>query len=145
MAGTINVKAREIRKQGADHASMIEVHVQAIADAASSYTFPTVILRETLPGMFGLDLVGFKLYSVTAYHGATGPTDASDLTITDVNGIDLLGARGTDLIDETSETSCCAGSTNTEMPMPITGPITITLTGNSVASAVVNLKLLFVE
>lgn len=133
MAGTIMANAKTIK-------NIIEVALICAADAAAA-TFTATVLNS-LPGM--PDILGYYLYSVKAWPGATAPTDASDLTITDKDGIDLLGGRGTDLIDATTMTSCCAGSVANAMPMPVMGPITINITNNAVNAAVINLKLLFV-
>jgi hypothetical protein len=143
MAGTIVAQAKKIKRAGsALPCDMIEVHLLCSCEAAAA-TFTSRVL-QSLAGMAGFDIMGFYLYHVKVWPGATAPTDASDLTLTDQDGVDLLGARGTDLIDETSLTSCCAGSTNTEMPMPITGPITINISNNAVNAAIINIKLLFV-
>jgi hypothetical protein len=142
MAGTIIATTRGIKKVGSPYKyDMIEVRLLCTCEAAAA-TFTSVVLN-TLSGVVGYDLVGYKLYSVKAFPGSTGPTDATDLTITDVDGVDLLGARGTNLIMEATKTSCCAGSASSEMPMPITGPITINISNNAVNAAVINLKLLF--
>ena len=133
MAGTILANAKTIK-------GIIEVALVCEADAAAA-TFTAAVINN-LPGM--PDILGMKLYNVKVCPGVTAPTDASDLTITDADGIDLLGARGTDLIDSASMTSCCAGSSGTEMPMPVMGPITINITNNVVNAAVIKMKLLFV-
>jgi hypothetical protein len=133
MAGTIVANAKIIK-------GMVEITLDCRADAAAA-TFDAVVLN----GLSGVpDILGLKLYNVKAWPGSTAPTDATDLTITDAEGIDILGGRGTDLIDATTMTSCCAGSINTEMPMPIMGPITINITNNAVNAAVIKIKLLFV-
>jgi len=143
MAGTIRANARGIKREGSPNQyDMIEVHLLCSAEAAAA-TFTSRVL-QSLAGMANFDITGYSLYNVKVFPGATAPTDASDLTITDVDGVDLLGARGTDLIDASSMTSCCAGSTNTEMPMPVTGPITINISNNAVNAAIINIKLLFV-
>jgi hypothetical protein len=143
MAGTILAFPRGIKKEGSPlKYDMIEVALHCTCDAAAA-TFTAVVIN-TLSGMANFNLEGYKLYNAKVAPGSTAPTDASDFTITDVDGIDLLGGRGTDLIDATSCTSCCAGSANTEMPMPITGPITLTISNNAVNAAVIKIKLLFV-
>jgi hypothetical protein len=134
MAGTITASVNTFK-------TMTEVKLRCAADAAAA-TFTATVLGS-LPGM--PDLRGLFLYSVKAYPGSPAPTDASDLTITDQDGIDLLGGRGVDLIDNTTMTSVCAGTPITDMPMPVTGPLTINITNNVVNAAVIHLKLLFVS
>jgi hypothetical protein len=87
------------------------------------------------------DIRGLKLYSVKGIPGDTPPTDATDLTITDEYGVDLLGGKGTDVIDETSKTWIPAGPANYTLPALITGNITATITNNSVNSATFTLVL----
>lgn len=90
------------------------------------------------------DIRGLKLYSVKAYPGSTAPTDATDLTITDEYGVDLLGGKGTDVIDSTSKTWTLVGPSGSYSPALITGNITVTITNNAVNSAVTTLILEFV-
>jgi len=142
MAGKINATYKGIRRKGADHDSMIEVRLECTADSAAA-TYPAYTLKSK--GGNTIDLTGYFLYSAKAWPGATAPTDATDLTITDIDGVDLLGGRGTDFIDATSKTSTSAGTLVTDMPMPITSNLTITITNNAVNSAVCYIKLLFIE
>lgn len=137
MAGTIELQYTQITDK------LIEVKALCTADA-SAHTFPATVISPR-PVNSDVDLVGWKLYGVLAVPGALGPTDDTDLTLTDLDGVDLLGARGTNLIDETAKTSCCAGTALTDMPMPVTGPITITISNNSVDSAVTTLKIMFIK
>lgn len=137
MAGTITLSYQNISPK------IIEVTAVCTADAGDN-SFPATVVTPRPSSNPGMDLVGWYLYAVHAKPGSTAPTDASDLTVTNLDGLDLLGGRGTDLLDATSITSCAAGSTVTAMPMPITGPVTLNLSNNSIASAIVTLKLLFV-
>lgn len=137
MAGTVDLVYRQITD------SLIEVKATGTCEAAAA-TWPATVLSHR-PENDNIDLTGWYLWLVTAWPGGTAPTDASDLTITDLDGIDILGGRGTNLLDATSLTSTCAGTTTTDMPMLITGPVTLNLSGNSVNAAIVYLKLLFVK
>lgn len=110
---------------------------------ASNGSYPATVLNPLAVDSNGssYDIRGLKLYSVKAYPGGTAPTDATDATITDEFGIDLLGGKGANLIDATSKTWIPAGPANYAFPALITGNITLTITNNSVNSAVTTIVL----
>ena len=101
-------------------------------------TYPATVMnalaKDSNSNLF--DIRGMKIYSVKAYPGTTAPTDATDLTLTDEYGIDLLGGKGADLIDATTKTFIPSGPGAFAQPALITGNVTINITNNSVASAV---------
>jgi hypothetical protein len=137
-AGIITGSIKRIQTQQG-RPQIVEIVLTCTA-SADDHTFPETIVN-TLANISTWDLRGLKLYSVKAYPGATAPTDATDVTITDVYGIDLLGGKGTDLIDATSKTWIPIGPAGYALPALITGNITVNITNNSVNSAVVNLVL----
>lgn len=104
-------------------------------------TIPTTVIN-TLTNVVAYRLTGTDLTFVQAYPGAVLPTDASDITIT-MDGVDILGGRGTNLIDATSYTSCAPGTVSAVGDVPITGNITLNLSNNSVASSVFYVILTF--
>ena len=83
-----------------------------------------------------------SLYTVGAYPGGTAPADATDLTITQ-DTIDILGAKGANLIDATTAEITWAGSSTQDFAVPIVGDITANITNNSVDSAVSYIVLIF--
>lgn len=136
--GTITGTLERIQtQQGRPQIVEIVLTCTASADNAS---YPATVVN-TLSGISTWDLRGLKLYSVKAIPGGTAPTDESDLTITDEYGVDLLGGKGTNLIDATSKTWTPAGPSNYALPALITGNITVNITNNAVNSAVVTLVL----
>lgn len=144
MAGTITgVLARMPVKTGRPTVAKLVLTCTADADAA---TYPATVINPLAVTSDGrtFDLRGLKLYSVKAYPGETAPTDATDLTVTDEFGVDLIGGRGTNLIDATDKTWTPAGPASYNFPALVTGNITVTITNNSVKSAVVTLVLEFV-
>ena len=76
-------------------------------------------------------------WGITTDPGATAPTDAYDVCVTDETGLELLG--GTAGASSTDGNGMNRDTTNTEFaqanpyPIPIDGPITVTITaaGNS--------------
>lgn len=108
------------------------------AGDANAGLFPATVINPLAVDSAGslFDIRGLKIYSVKAYPGATAPTDATDVTITDEYSVDLLGGKGTDLVDATSKTWIPAGPANYAFAALITGNITVNITNNSVASAV---------
>jgi len=86
---------------------------------------------------------GWFLLKIAVNPGATAPTVDSDLTLTDGDGIDILDGNGTDLIHNT-DSKATYGQVD---GMPITQPVqdawTLTITNNSVNSAIIVIKLTF--
>lgn len=113
------------------------------AGDANAHLFPATVINTLAVDSDGnsFDIRGLKLYSVKAYPGATAPTDATDATITDEFGIDLLGGKGANLIDASSKTWIMAGPPDSYMPALIMGDITLTISNNSVDSAVTTIIL----
>ncbi len=136
MAGTITATIERFEVGGRPSAKII---LLCTADAALA-TFPATIINA-LDNISKYDLRGMFLSEVKTIPGATGPTDDTDFTITDEYGIDLLTTRGTNAIDNaTKNWIASGGSSNYPMPL-ITGNITLTITNNSVNSAVVTVVL----
>ena len=108
------------------------------AGDADAGTYPATVLNPLAVDANGslFDIRGLKIYSVKAYPGTTAPTDATDVTITDEFGIDLLGGKGADLVDATTKTFIPSGPGAFAQPALITGNITINITNNAVAEAV---------
>lgn len=141
MAGTITgVLTRIAVRQGAPQ--ICKLVLTCTGDAANG-SYPATVLNPLAVDSNGVsfDIRGLKLYSVKAYPGAPPPTDATDLTITDEYDIDLLGGKGTNLIDATSKTWIMAGPPDSYMPALITGDITLTITNNLENSAVTTIIL----
>jgi hypothetical protein len=144
--GTITgILKRSIVKQGRPSMAVLELTCTA-GTAGEAGAFPATIINPLAVDSVGslFDLRGLKLYSVKVIPGATAPTDATDLTITDEYGIDLLGGKGTDLIGATSKTWIPIGPAGYALPALITGNVTVTITGNLIASAVITIVLEFV-
>lgn len=122
--------------------AMAKLVLTCTADSSNG-SYPATIINPLAVTSDGrtFDIRGLKLYSVKCYPGGTAPTDATDLTITDEYGIDLLGGKGTDVIDATSKTWTLVGPSGCYSPALITGNLTVTITNNSVNSAVTTLIL----
>lgn len=139
--GTITGTIERIQTQQGRPQS-VEVVLTCIASVDAA-TYPATVIN-TLSGISTWDLRGLKLYSVKAYPGGTAPTDATDCTITDKYGVDLLGGKGANLIDATSKTWIPVGPEGYALPALITGNITLNITNNAVNSAVTTIILEFV-
>ena len=95
-----------------------------------------------------LTVVGFQdyhLFTIETWPGDPSPTDATDFTLIDdaTIGEDLLGGTGTDAIDATTKKTLIPYSSTMDLfytPL-IKGDITITVTNNSVNSAIINIRL----
>lgn len=100
----------------------------------------TVAIAET-------DVLGYWLCSMETNPGATAPTDDYDIVINSAGGADLLGGAGANrdqanteiaypTIDSTSGQKGC---------VPVNGALSLVLSGNNVANATVEVKLLLVR
>jgi hypothetical protein len=140
MAGEITA-AIERWKAGERHSAKVTL---TCTGDASDGSFPATNIN-TLVKALGYDIRGMKISEVKAAPGATAPTDATDVEITDENGIDILGARGTNLIDATSKTYIVPGPASQHQPVLVTGDLTIAITGNSVHSAITTIVLNLID
>ena len=124
-------------------ATLILMCTAGAAGDGNAHLFPATVINPLAVDSNGssFDIRGLKLYSVKAYPGATAPTDATDVTITDEFGIDLLGGKGVDLVDATSKTWVPIGPANYALPALITGNITVNITNNAVDGAITTLIL----
>jgi hypothetical protein len=110
--------------------AMIQYHCVASADDGS---FPTT------PTSASVDVTGGIVSRVVVISGSTNPTALFDMSLTGSIGLDLMGGVMNDL----------AAAANTSSPpyyvdkgiygdKPFVGPLTLTITGNSVHSAIVD-------
>jgi len=142
MAGTITGVLTRIHSQQG-RPQIAKLVLTCIGDAANG-SFPATVLNPlavTADGLY-FDIRGLKLNSVKAIPDAdTAPTDATDCTITDEYGVDLLGGKGADLIDASSKTWIPAGPGAFAIPALITGDISVNITNNDVHSGKTTLVL----
>jgi len=84
------------------------------------------------------------LTSFKTFPGATPPTDATDLSLEDSDGLNVLGASGTDALDATSTLEkFVENSDSVTRPWPILNGVTQKITNNSVDSAIVTIDYIF--
>jgi len=134
-AGTITGTIERMAvRQGS--APMVEIVLTATADS-TLHTWPATVVN-TLSGISDFNLKGLKLYSIKTIPSAvTAPTAGTSVTITDSRGVDLLGDKGSGLISNTAKTWAAFGPSGYAFPALVTGNFTITLSGNSVDSAII--------
>lgn len=124
MAGTVVLTSQ--RHEGSVRYSVIT----ATADASDG-SFPATTLKSL--GIF----VDGALYVLQTNPGATAPTASYDITLLDVDGLDRLDGVGVNRDSASSERAVITGS-------PVVAPseeLTLTITGNSVNSAVIVITL----
>ena len=108
----------------------------ASADLA---TFPaTTIDADTIARLKGYNLVEGRTNP-----GATAPQAAYDITLTDSDGIDLMGGRMADRSATASEAAVPEIASGVPWPRPVDGALTLTITNNNVNSAIVVAKFFF--
>ena len=89
-------------------------------------------------------ILGWFLHKIIVNPGVPAPTAASDLTITDKHGIDILDGNGTDLIHNTDSKQSYAAIDGVPSLQPVVGDYKLTITNNAVNSAILMVTLLFV-
>jgi hypothetical protein len=136
MAGTITgVLSRIQTQQG--RPQMAKLVLTCTGDASDG-SFPATVLNG-LQSSFLLE--GLQLYSIKVIPGTTAATDASDITITDEYGVDLLGGKGTNLISSTLKKWALFGPSGYSVSALITGDTTINISNNAVNSATLTIIL----
>lgn len=108
---------------------------------ASNGTVPTFDFTEYLNTLYG-----WGLYCVFYDAGSTGPTDASDVTLTGLTtGVDYLNGKGTDFIDNTTSSAIFAGAGGLDGIVPVIENLRQTISNTSVNSATFTLWYVFVR
>lgn len=88
-------------------------------------------------------LEGKYLVKVTTNPGTTAPTDNYDITITDANGVDIMGGTLANRDTSNSEEALPYIGGVAYGPTPIPGTLTLNITNNSVNSAGIVVELIF--
>lgn len=102
----------------------------------STGSVPNTTITAATYGLFGL-----YLYSVETNPGTTAPTDNWDVFVYDGDSVDICAGNGNNRDTSNSELAFCA--TSTQPYGVISGNLTVTISGNSNASATGTVKLLF--
>lgn len=127
-----------------DAGSVFTISYACTADAAAA-TYPSTTLDANV--MASLKKRGFYLYEVYTSPGATAPTDETDFTLADSNGLDILGTAGLNKIDATSDLRFFPKNSAGGYSFPaITGTAyTMAISNNAVNSAVTAITFVFVK
>lgn len=123
---------------------MLKMDLTCGTTGASSADYTATVLN-TIAEAAGYSLEGLYLYEVQSKFSDTPATINSDLTITNDWTIDLLGTNGADMLDSADYTAVAAGTSGTYFERPITGDITMNITGNLVNAAVIYLRAIFIS
>ena len=121
-----------------------DMYIVTMSLTASGGTFSSLAINNDNTNAMTL-LTGYWLSHVKVIPGATGPTDNSDLTLT-VNGVDILGGNGANIVDNATNGYCVPFGSNTDAQYPMSGSddvLTANITNNLVATASVTLILVF--
>ena len=129
MAGTITGTIERITTQEG-RPKLVVIKLTCTAEVGAA-TYPATVVND-LAGVSDYDLRGLKLYSVATVPGTPGPTDNTDLTITDRYGIDILAGSGANIIDNTALNRLVIGIASGVI---ITGDITVNISANAVNAA----------
>ena len=142
-AGTITQAITSDRQYGPNNAFRA-VTLSCTGDAANG-TLPATALSTAI--LATLHSGGYALFKVQTYPGGVAPTDASDMTITDGTGADILGGNGANQIDATSKLEFYPLIGATPVLQPVIGTWTVNITQQAVAtnSATFTVVLIFVK
>lgn len=123
-AGSVNQMARESRTKF--RGSMLHEYLIYATGDTGDGSYPATNVG---------DLYGHiqKVVSIPSY-GNTNPSVNWDYTLTDEDGIDLLGGGGADRNRATSEAIAISS-------IPVAGPVTLTVTGNTAVGAHIKFRL----
>lgn len=88
---------------------------------------------------------GYYLYKIVTNPGSTAPTDNWDMTITDGDGIDVLGGAGANRHTTTSQMFAPLLTTGVYFAQPVIDNWTLNISGNAVNSAGIVIKAIFVK
>lgn len=120
----------------------IKVVLTCVADDGTNL-FPATVINSLVDDYdAGIKLEGLYLLTVGSTPGSPAPTDGTDLELLQ-DSVDMLNAKGSNLIDSTTSEITWAGSSGQDFGMPVCGDITTGISGNSVASAATTLVLIF--
>lgn len=121
-----------------------DMYLVSLSLTASGGTFSSIAINNDNANALTL-LTGYWLSHVKVIPGSTGPTDDSDLTIT-VNGVDILGGNGANIVDNATNGYCVPFGSNTDAQYPMSGSddvLTVNISNNLVATASVTVLLVF--
>lgn len=108
------------------------------------YTCTADAADGSVPALTVTGFYDFYLFTIETWPGGTSPSDATDFTLSDATtGEDLLGGTGADSIDATSTITLVPYSVGMDLfytPI-IKGDLTLTITNNSVNSAIINIRI----
>ncbi|MDA8088452.1 MAG: hypothetical protein M0Z75_17355 [Nitrospiraceae bacterium] len=114
----------------------VEIICSATGDAATG-SFPAVSLAGIWPDN-RLNNGGFYIYQMETAPGSPAPTNGYGVTLTDAYGYDYLGGQG-------ANQSATAATLLKGINAFADSAPTLAITGNSVAAAVVNIKMVLVR
>jgi len=112
----------------------------ATADSADG-SYPSTDMSATTLNK----LKGWYLYKIITNPGSTAPTDNWDFTLSDSDGIDVLGGNGANRHTTTSQMIAPLLTTGVYFAQPVLDTWTLAITGNSVNSAGIVIKAIFVR
>ena len=119
----------------------------ACTGSSDLYYIEAVLTANSSTGAFtdatnAITGIGGLLLGVQTVPGATAPTDDYDITITNAQGLDVMGGALANRDAVSTEFSLPAVN-GTYGYVPITGPLSINISGNSAGSAFVTLRIFY--
>lgn len=134
------------------------VHVTAMGAGTATYTITEprdgkamiINVSVTDDGASGTtatfdNVVGWWFCSMETNPGSTAPTDNYDIALNTAGGFDILGGAGENRDTASTETAypTIDSTTGQKACVPVNSPLTMSVSGNSVANAVIGIKFFF--
>ena len=88
---------------------------------------------------------GWYLDTVIVNPGTTAPTAASDIYLTNADGLDILGGSGVDLLDDADTTGCVPSVDGQNKQQLVHGVLTLDMDNNAELAATFTVTLIFVQ
>lgn len=116
--------------------TMVVLEWTCTADASDG-SFPATI---ALTSASAAAVEGLSIFEVRTKPGTTQPTTLYDITINDAYGVDLMGGVLADRSATAGERALAKLNTSVYGGVPLLGTETVTITHNSVTSAIIYMK-----
>ena len=121
---------------------IVVVQLHVLCDDADGDIEDTDFSSEVMNVIMGMELIKVQ----TVPDGVTGPTDNTDFTIDDANGIDMLGGAGANMIDNAASNEFGPLSNSENVTQLVTSQWTLTQASEqAVNSAEYDIYLYFVK
>lgn len=130
MAGTVTQTCKRVYSTEGGPSDLYLLTFAWTADASAA-TIPATVTTDAITAM----IAGKWLIQAVTNPGTTAPTADYDITLTDADGLDVMGGTLANRHTSNTEVAIPYPGSLAYAPVPITSALTLTITNNSVNSA----------